>query len=46
MHGRDEKHNLVGKPDGERSLRRPRGIWKDNIRKNLRKTGRECELQC
>jgi hypothetical protein len=28
---------LVGKPEGKRSLRRPRRRWVDNIKMNLRK---------
>jgi hypothetical protein len=27
---------LVGKPEGKRPLERPRGIWEDNIRMDLR----------
>jgi hypothetical protein len=30
---------LVGRPEGKRSLRRPRHRWKDNIKMNLRDTG-------
>jgi hypothetical protein len=29
---------LVGKPEGKRTLGRPRLGWKDNIRMNLKKT--------
>jgi hypothetical protein len=32
---------LVGKPDGKRPLRRPRHIWEDNIKMDLR----EIELE-
>jgi hypothetical protein len=38
-----EKRNayriLVGKPEGKRSLRRPRRMWVDNIETDLRETG-------
>jgi hypothetical protein len=38
-----EKRNayrlLVGKPDGKRSLERPRHVWVDNIRVDLREVG-------
>jgi hypothetical protein len=41
MHG--EKRNackiLVGKPEGKRTLGRPRHGWEDNIKINLRKIG-------
>ena len=30
---------LVGKPEGKRSLGRPRRRWEDNIRMNLREVG-------
>jgi hypothetical protein len=30
---------LVGKPEGKRSLRRPRCRWVDNIRRDLREVG-------
>jgi hypothetical protein len=30
---------LVGKPEGKRSLGRPRRRWEDNIKMNLRETG-------
>jgi len=30
---------LVGKPEGTRPLGRPRRIWEDNIRMNLKETG-------
>jgi hypothetical protein len=30
---------LVGKPDGKRSLGRPRHRWEDNIKMDLRKKG-------
>jgi hypothetical protein len=29
----------VGKPEGKRSLRRPRRKWEDNIRMDLKETG-------
>jgi hypothetical protein len=38
-----EKRNvcsiLVGKPEGKRSLGRPKHRWMDNIKMNLRETG-------
>jgi hypothetical protein len=33
---------LVGKPEGKRSLRRPRLTWEDNINKDLQEVG--CEV--
>jgi hypothetical protein len=30
---------LVGKPEGKRPLRRPRGRWKDNIKMDLQEVG-------
>jgi hypothetical protein len=40
-----EKRNayriLVGKPEGKRPLGRPRRRWVDNIKINLRETGRD-----
>jgi hypothetical protein len=30
---------LVGKPEGKKPLRRPRLIWEDNIRMDLREVG-------
>jgi hypothetical protein len=39
----DDKRNaywiLVGKPEGKRPLGRPRRIWGDNIKMDLRETG-------
>jgi hypothetical protein len=39
----EEKRNaygiLVGKPEGKRPLRRPRRMWEDNIRMDLREIG-------
>jgi hypothetical protein len=32
---------LVGKPEGKRSLGRPRCRWEDNIKMHLNKVGRE-----
>jgi len=43
-HGRDKKciqYILVGKPEGKRPLKRPRNIWKDNIKLDLTETGWE-----
>ena len=31
---------LVGKPEGKRPLGRPRHIWEDNIKMDLREVGR------
>jgi hypothetical protein len=40
-----EKRNayrvLVGKPGGSRPLGRPRGMWVDNIKTDLRETGED-----
>jgi hypothetical protein len=33
---------LVGKPEGRRTLGRPRRMWEDNIRMDLREVGCEC----
>ena len=33
---------LVGKPEGERPLGRPRRRWEDNIKMDLREVGRGC----
>jgi hypothetical protein len=33
---------LVGKPEGKRSLGRPRHIWENNMRMDLREIGLEC----
>jgi len=30
---------LVGRPDGRRPLGKPRRLWEDNIRKDLREVG-------
>jgi len=35
------KKTLVGKPEATRPLGRPRRIWNDNIRMNIRETGLE-----
>jgi hypothetical protein len=32
----------VGKSKGKRPLRRPRCTWKDNIKMDIRETGRGC----
>jgi hypothetical protein len=34
--GRDVYRVLVGRPEGERPLERPRRRWKDNIKMDLR----------
>jgi hypothetical protein len=40
--GRGVYRDLVGKPEGKRSLGRPRGRW-ENIRMNLQEVGSWCE---
>jgi len=37
--GRDVHRVLVGKPEGKRSLRRPRRRWEDNIKMDLQEMG-------
>jgi hypothetical protein len=37
--GRDVYRVLVGKPEGKRSLGRPRRRWEDNIRMDLQEVG-------
>jgi len=37
--GRGVHRILVGKPEGKRPLGRPRHIWEDNIKMNLREVG-------
>jgi hypothetical protein len=37
--GRGLYRVLVGRPEGKRSLRRSRCMWKDNIKMDLRETG-------
>jgi hypothetical protein len=34
-------HEKFGKPEGKRSLRRPRHRWEDNVRMDLREIGWE-----
>jgi len=43
MHGRNHKsvHILVIEPVGKRPLRKPRHLWNDNIRMDLREVGLE-----
>jgi hypothetical protein len=38
---RNEHNILVGKPEGKRSLGRPRREWEDNARMDLREMGWE-----
>jgi len=38
---KDGVQNLIGKPEGKRTLPKPRHKWKDNNRTELRQTGRE-----
>ena len=40
--GRGVHKVLVGKPDGKRSLGRPRHRWKENINMDLNEVGRGC----
>jgi hypothetical protein len=40
--GRGVHRVLVGKPEGTRSLRRPRRRWEDNIKRHLQEVGRGC----
>jgi hypothetical protein len=35
---------LVGRPEGRRPLGRPRRIWEDNIKMDLREIGLRCGL--
>ena len=37
--GRSAIKNLIGKPVGKRPLGRPRHIWEDNIRMDLKEMG-------
>jgi hypothetical protein len=41
MHGggRDVYRGLVGRSEGKRPLERPRRMWEDNIKMDLRETG-------
>jgi hypothetical protein len=41
--GRGVYRVLVGKPEGERPLGRPRRRWEDNVRKKKKKVGCGCE---
>ena len=40
--GRGVHKVLVEKPEGKRSLGRPRRRWKDNIKTDLHEVGRGC----
>ena len=40
--GRGVHRVLVGKPEGNRPLGRPRRRWEDNIRMDLQEVGRGC----
>ena len=40
--GRGVHSLLVGKPEGKRSLGRPRSRWEDNIKMDLQEVGRGC----
>ena len=41
--GRGVYRVLGGKPEGKRSLGRPRRRWEDNIKMDLQDVGRDCE---
>ena len=41
-HGRGVYRVLVGKPEGKRSLERPRSRWDDNIKMDLQEVGGGC----
>ena len=40
--GRGVHRVLVGKPEGKRTLERPRRRWEDNIKMDLQKVGGDC----
>jgi hypothetical protein len=40
--GRGVHRVLVGKPEGKRTLGRPRCRWEDNIKMDLQEVGRGC----
>ena len=40
--GRGVHRVLIGKPEGKRSLERPRRRWEDNIKMDLQKVGGGC----
>ena len=40
--GRSVRKVLVGRPEGERPLERPRRRWEDNIKMDLEEVGRGC----
>ena len=40
--GRGVHKVLVGKPEGNRPLGRPRRRWEDNIKMDLKEVGRDC----
>ena len=42
VEGRGVQKVLVGKPEGKRSLGRPRRRWEDNIKMDLQEVGRGC----
>ena len=41
--GRGVYRVLVGKPEGKRTLRRPRSRWEDNIKMDLQEVGGGCK---
>ena len=42
VQGRGVHRVLVGKPEGKRSLGRPRRRWEDNIKTDLQEVGGSC----
>jgi len=40
--GRDVYRVMMGKPEGKRSLGRPRHRWEDNIKMDLQEVGGGC----
>jgi len=43
-HGRNGYKILVGKPNGNGPLGRPKRIWENNIRNDLRETAGRCRM--
>jgi hypothetical protein len=41
---RNAKKKIVGNPEGKRPLEKPRRRWENNIKMDLRKIGREHEM--
>ena len=40
--GRDVRRVLVGKPEGKRTLGKPRSRWENNIKMDLQEVGGSC----